>query len=89
MSDKTALVILSEIVQSLEDVRNVAEQLRDEGGVRFTDEEIESQELTAKEVEEIEAEEQDVAGKLFTGCRKIEDEALAMIQLCCEFRPPL
>ncbi len=41
MSDKTALVILSEIVQSLEDVRNVAEQLRDEAGVRLTDDEIE------------------------------------------------
>ncbi len=89
MNDKTALVILSEIVQSLEGVRNVAEQLRDEAGLRLTDEEIESQELTAKEVEEIDREEGDVAGKLLSGCRKIEDEALAMIQLCCEFRPPL
>ncbi len=93
---KTAVVILSEILQSLEDVREVADDLRSHklSHAMHSEVEIEDASLSAKEVYDIEsrdtnAHEMEAGLELLEGCRVIEDKAVEMIRLCLEFIHPL
>jgi hypothetical protein len=95
----TALAILSELVQSLEGIREVAHVLsvdaaKDGRPDRLSDEQTEAEEWSAKDVHEYEdsilsSGEQDTATALIVGCREIEDKAVEMIRLCLEFTHPL
>ena len=92
MSDKTALVILSEIVQSLEDLREIAHEM--ERSDRLSDEQIQAEEWSAEQVHKYEASilresDQEAAETLLVGCHEIEEKAVEMIKLCLEFTPPL
>lgn len=95
----TALVILSELVQSLEGIREVAHVLsvtaaKDGRPDRLPDGQIEADEWSAKDVHEYEdsilsSVEQDIATALIAGCQELEDKAVEMIQLCLQFTHPL
>jgi hypothetical protein len=92
MSDKTALVILSEIVQSLEDLREIAHEVGHPD--HLSDEQVAAEEWSAEKVHEYEASflsegDQEAATALLAGCRKIEEKVIEMIELCLEFTPPL
>jgi hypothetical protein len=100
MNDKTALVILSEIVQSLEDIREIAHELTRQSMSRGPpdplDEQLEAKEWSAEQVHEFEDkvsvlsnDDREAATALLAGCREIEEKAVEMIKLCLEFTPPL
>jgi hypothetical protein len=64
------------------------------GHVRLSDEQIEAEEWSAKDVHEFEdstlgSGEQETATALLEGCREIEAKAIEMVKLCLEFTPPL
>jgi hypothetical protein len=99
MSDKTALVILSEIVQSLQNIREIAHELTCQSTSkgppeRLSDEQVEAEEWSAKDVHEFEdstlgSGEQEASTALLAGCHEIEGKAVEMLKLCLEFTPPL
>jgi hypothetical protein len=100
MNDKTALVIFSEIVQSLGGIREIAHELTRQSMSRgppdrLSDEQIEAEAWGAEQVHKYEdstlseSEDSEAATALLAWCREIEEKAVEMIKLCIEFVPPL
>ncbi len=97
MSDKTALLILSEIVQSLEGIREIAMDLSQQSisyqQTRLPEHDIQEVDMSAEGVLELEsmagAEELEAAEVLLNGCDEIEERAVEMIKICLEFGSPI
>ncbi|MDD1721337.1 MAG: hypothetical protein LUP95_05060 [Euryarchaeota archaeon] len=98
MSDKKALIIFSEIVQSLEEIRDIAKDLVKQGeskeGVIISDEEIALQQMSGAPIHQLKSadyyiNEEEAGRTLLRGCQEIEEKTVEMIQLCLEFTHPL
>ena len=102
MGDKTALIIFSEIVQSLEEVRALAADIFmqiEAKSQKLSDEEIAVEELALRamrgtRIPELKstdffADEEQAEFTLLKGCAEIEEKTVEMIELCLEFTPPL
>ncbi|MGZ4904331.1 MAG: hypothetical protein ACXV5F_07025 [Halobacteriota archaeon] len=99
MSDKTALVLFSEIVQSLDKIRDVVTEVfeaAEEGKkTQFSEESVQQLDLSTRDVQQLESnvpffcEEEERAQMLWDGCQKMETEAIELIKVCLEFTPAL
>ncbi|MGZ4848659.1 MAG: hypothetical protein ACXV2D_04075 [Halobacteriota archaeon] len=99
MGDKTALVLLSEMVQSLDEIRcrvtEVFEAIEEGKKAQFSEESVQQLDLSTREVQQLETglpffcEEEERAKALWEGCQNIETEAVGLIKICLEFTPAL
>ncbi len=99
MTDKTALVLFSEVVQSLDRVRDILtevfEAVEEGKHSQFSEESVQQLDLSTRDVQQFEddvpffCEEQERAQRLWDGCQTIETEAIELIKICLEFTPPL
>jgi Zn-dependent peptidase ImmA (M78 family) len=96
MSDKKALLLLSEILQKIDEVREIAQGVSNEA-IRFrveygnlSDEEREAQGLNDKQKQELETNsERDAASELLRGCAEIEEKARELIKICIDSLPAI